>query len=293
MVSRAFLILLGFATFFRSEGQTVYSWEDSVRQVSEAIMLSDEWTARAASLEKMPVILSKALDMDGSFGYAFDSSRISIVYAPDSSFRILTGQAVLEGDDITYYGLLQRKADERNPIFFKDDVPLGGADVRDVGSWDGAVYYNLEQVTFQGLDYYLLFGFSAKSFFESSKTIEVLYFEDGLVKFGAPLFFDRDEHQLYRFGLTYASDVGARLNYDSTLEMIIFDNLIPMKSPYKERKVQMVPDGSYSGFRWEANQGFVFVDKIFDHMSLEAPREKPVLDAEHGKDLFGRAPKRK
>jgi len=255
-------------------------------------MLGDEWTARAASLDKMPMILSKALDEDGSFGHMFDSSRISIVYAPDSTFRVLTGQAVLEGDNITYYGLLQRKEDERNPIFFTD-LSVPGGDTRDAESWDGAVYYNLEQVRLNGVDYYLLFGFSAKSFFESSKTVEVLSFVDGNVKFGAPIFFDRDERPLFRFGLTYASDVGARLNYDSTLGMIIFDNLIPMTSPYKERKVQMVPDGSYSGFKWEADHGFVFVEKIFDHISLEAPREKPVLDSEHGKDLFGRAPKRK
>lgn len=262
-------------------------------QVSEEIMLGDEWTARAASLQKMPMVLSRALDQDGSFLQQFDSSRISIVYAPDSTFRILTGQAVLEGDDITYYGLLQRKNDERNPIFFTDDAPEFGVDIRNKDSWDGAVYYNLEKVTFRGTDYYLLFGFSAKSFFESTKTIEVLYFEDGMVRFGAPIFYDKNEHPLYRYTHTYASDVGARLNYDSTLGMIIFDNLIPMKSPYKEREVQMVPDGSYSGFKWEPDLGFVFVEKIFDHISLEAPREKPVLDAEHGKDLFGRAPRRR
>jgi hypothetical protein len=82
------------------------------------------------------------------------------------------------------------------------------------------------------------------------------------------------------------------MNYDTTLQMIIYDHLIPMKSPYKEKQVVMVPDGSYCGYVLSVEQeGWSYVDKLFTEVLTEAPREKPVLDSEKGQDLFGRSKK--
>lgn len=277
------------------EAQEIYQWEDSIRSVSEDIMMSDKWTARAASLERMPDILSRALNQEGSFHLSFDSSRISVVYAPDSSFRILTGQAVLEGDQIKYYGLMQKKDDEKNPIFFKDNNYAAGElnqDTLDPKTWNGALYYNLVPFDFKKEQYYLLFGFSAKSLFENSKVAEVLYFQNGEPKFGAPVFFDEEGIARNRISITYSADVGARLNYDTSMHMIIYDNLIPMSSPYKERKILMVPDGSYCGYiRDPEREGWSYVEKLFHEVLTEAPREKPVLDEQKDKDIFGRVKK--
>jgi hypothetical protein len=274
------------------KAQELYNWEDTARTTSEEIMMADEWTARAASLERMPSVLSKALDQDSSFYTDFDSSRISVTYAPDSSFRLLTGQAVLEGDNIKYYGLLQLKADERNPIFLHDysHVPADiEHEVLTPDDWNGAIYYNMLKFHFHEKDYYLAFGFAAKSFFENCKVAEVIYFdEDGEIKFGAPVFKDISGDYLSRLSMVYSADVGAKLNYDTTLSMIVYDNLIPMKSPYKERKVLMVPDGSYSGYIWNADEGWIFIDKIFHETLEEAPREIPVLDQQKGRDITGR-----
>ncbi|NND33113.1 MAG: hypothetical protein HKN76_11020 [Saprospiraceae bacterium] len=278
------------------QAQDLYQWEDTIRYTSEQIMMSEEWTARAASLDRMPTLLSQALDAEGSFDITFDSSRIAITYAPDSSFRLLTGQAVLDGEAIKYYGVLQQKADERNPIILHDQSYAPSeitGEVLTPENWNGALYYNVIKTRVDGNDFYIAFGFAAKTFFENSKVAEIIYFEDGKVKFGAPIFTTDDGKAMHRLSLIYAADVGARLNYDSTLAMIVFDNLIPMKSPYKERKVMMVPDGSYSGYAWEENKGWVFVDKIFHQTLDEAPREVPVLDMQKGKDINGRAIKEK
>lgn len=190
--------------------QEVYHWEDTIRNVAEEIMMSDQWTARAASLDKMPDLLSRALDQDGSFDLSFDSTRISVVYAPDSSFRILTGQAVLEGDEIKYYGLVQKKNDERNPVFLRDNSYAPGElyeDVLGADTWNGAVYYNLVPFNFEGKEYYLLFGFAAKSLFENSKVAEVLFFQDGEIRFGAPVFFNDQGETKNRIMITYSADV--------------------------------------------------------------------------------------
>ena len=282
-------------SFKHGEAQELYHWEDSIRVISEEIMLSDQWIARAASLDKMPVLLAQALDQEGSFDITFDSSRISIVYAPDSSFRIMTGQAVLQNEDIKYYGLLQRKSDERNPVFFNDNSysPTDiENDVLSAETWNGALYYNLRPFTFKNKEFFVLFGFAAKSLFENSKVTEVLYFEDGQPRFGAPVFLNENSETKNRISIVYSADVGARMNYDTALQMIIYDHLIPMKSPYKERQVVMVPDGSYCGYIWSAeHQGWSYVDKLFTQVLTEAPREKPVLDSEKGQDLFGRSKK--
>ncbi|MBK8506390.1 MAG: hypothetical protein IPL46_31825 [Saprospiraceae bacterium] len=278
-----------------SFAQELYHWEDSVKVISQEIMLSDKWTARAASLDKMPSALAQALDQDGSFDLTFDSARIAIVYAPDSSFRIMTGQAVLQNEDIKYYGLLQQKSDERNPIFFIDNsynlIDIEN-DVLSAETWNGAVYYNLRSFRYENKDFFLVFGFAAKSLFENSKVTEVLYFEDGQPKFGAPVFFNDEGETKSRISIMYSADVGARMNYDTTLQMIIYDHLIPMKSPYKERQVVMVPDGSYCGYVLGVeHEGWTYVDKLFTEILTEAPREKPVLDLEKGQDIFGRSKK--
>lgn len=274
--------------------QEIYDWEDTIRDVSEEIMMADQWTARAASLEKMPDLLSRVLGQEGSFNFSFDSTRISVVYAPDSSFRIMTGQAVLQGDEIKYYGLLQKQSDERNPVFFTDNsyVPQEiEQEILTPDTWNGAVYYNLVPFKYQEKDCYLLFGFAAKSLFEYSKVVEVLHFEEEGVRFGAAVFLDEEARSRNRITIVYSADVGARLNYDTTLQMIVFDNLIPMKSPYKERQVLMVPDGSYSGYIMSESGDWTFVDKLPTEILTEAPRERPVLDQQKGRDLFGRSKK--
>lgn len=297
MMTRSIIVYIVFFGWTQGTTQELYNWEDTARITSEEIMMADKWTARAASLEKMPSILTKALDQEGSFYTTFDSSRIAITYAPDSSFRILTGQAVLEGDNIKYYGLLQLRATERNPILLHDYSHAASDIVNEVltpDDWNGAVYYNMLKFRFAEKDYYLAFGFAAKSFFENCKVAEVIYFEeDGTIKFGAPIFKTANGDYQSRLSLVYAADVGAKLNYDTSLAMIVYDNLIPMKSPYKERKLLMVPDGSYSGYIWNDNEGWVFVDKIFHDTLEEAPREIPVLDQQKGLDITGRSIKSK
>ncbi len=288
------ILILLLCSLVRPYAQEIYQWEDTIRNVTEDIMMSDEWTVRAASLEKMPSLLSHALDQEGSFNISFDSSRISVIYAPDSSFRIITGPAVLQGEDIKYSGLLQKQSDERNPIFFSDNSysPYDiNYEVLNPDTWNGALYYNLVPFVHQKREYFLLFGFAAKSLFENSKVAEVLYFDDNLPKFGAPVFLDQRGESKNRISLVYSADVGARLNYDTTMQMIVYDNLIPMNSPYKERKVLMVPDGSYSGYSFSDSEGWLYIDKLPGEILIEAPRERPVLDEEKGRDLFGRSTK--
>lgn len=54
----------------------------------------------------------------------------------------------------------------------------------------------------------------------------------------------------------------------------------------------MVPDGSYSGyFQSPEREGWTYVEKLFTEILLEAPRDKPVLDDQKDKDLFGRTKK--
>ncbi len=263
-------------------------WEDSIRMESEKIMMSDEWTARSASLQKMPILLENALREEGSFNMAFDSSRVSVVYAPDSSFRLLSGQAILEGDDTHYYGALQTRDQEQDPFIFQSET----ADTSFLGSVRGALYYNIIKCNLEARDYYILFGFRAESYFTNRKAAEVLYFDSGIPQLGAPIFFDKNNEPQDHIALTYSSDVGARLNYDTTQQMIIYDHLIPMKSPYEKDRILKVPDGSYRGYKWMDGKGWIYIEKVFDQISETAPREVPVLGNSKEKDIFGRTKNR-
>jgi hypothetical protein len=139
----------------------------------------------------------------------------------------------------------------------------------------------------------LLFGYDAHSFFEKRKVIEVLSFDaTGKPVFGAPVF-DKPNAKVdeLRLLFEYSSEASVRVNWDEQYQMVLFDHLIPMPSPFG-RGITYVPDGSYDGLRLEKGR-WEFITKVFNDVMEEAPRPEPVLDARGGKDIIGKDKKQR
>jgi hypothetical protein len=136
---------------------------------------------------------------------------------------------------------------------------------------------------------YLLMGFDGYSFFERRKLIDVLYFDkEGQPVFGAPVF-ERPQGRAsreHRMIFEYSAEARVKVNWDAEYQMILFDHLLPMASPYRAG-MTAVPDGSYDGLRLEKGR-WVFIDKVFNDAQEEAPRPMPVLDGSRSKDIMGR-----
>ena len=266
--------------------------EKELEKTATALMMADDIGERKASFEDLQTQLVTMLTLDSSFYHPFNQlKRISLIQAPDSSFRLFTGQLYLNENEYQYYGILQTRDQPQSPIVLTDrseDVFELEQDILTKDDWYGAVYYNIKSFTKEGKTLYALFGFDTYRMFENRKVVEVLHFDGQKPIFGSSVFTDDYGLTKNRLVVQYASDVSIKLNYDQDLQLIVFDHLIPMKSPYKGQKISFVPDGSYRGYQLNQSGTWTYIDKIFHTTLAEPPRERPVLDKESGRDIFGK-----
>ena len=70
--------------------------------------------------------------------------------------------------------------------------------------------------------------------------------------------------------------------------MLIMDNLVSMRSPYKQVGNVNIPDGSYIGYSLK-NGVWEYVEKVFNQISERPPAERRILtESSSQKDLFGK-----
>lgn len=264
--------------------------EDTLALLAYAVVNDSLAEHRFGACREMIPRLVKALKVENSFSYPFESLKsVSIQYPQDSSFRIFSWQLYVDENDYRYYGAIQMNTPELKlyPLIdrsFTVENPESAVLAPD--NWYGAVYYNLLGFdTPDGSKAYLLFGFDGNSFFRKRKLIDVLRFEaDGPV-FGAPVFVHEGDQRKHRVLREYSAEVSTRCNYDELLEMVIFDHLIQMNGPYGEG-MNNYPDGSYEAYRLQGGL-WTHIDKVFNQVSDEAPRPAPILD-NRTKDIFGK-----
>lgn len=239
--------------------------------------------------------LIRALKVKNSFYYPFDSVLgISKLYAPDSSFRIITWY--MEVDDYTGYqkGLIQHRTNDGslylNFLFdnskWMGDPKMG---VCNDTTWVGAVYYNIIKTQYQGKNYYTLFGIDREGIRSAKKYIEVLTFDKNKKPVFGGRFFNFKEDSIpkpdqSRFSIEFKKEARTYVNFEPDLNMILVDHLIS-ETDEPEFPWTFIPDGDYEGFRWEKGQ-WVHIDKVFT-FKLEdgqAPIVDPLMDSKGNKN---------
>jgi hypothetical protein len=241
--------------------QLLMQLEQNMRNYASDIVNASETADRAIADSFFTRALVQALKVPYSFSYPFDSLQtISRLYAPDSSFRIITWQIM---KDFSYYrqkGAIQYHTKDGSlkliPLYDNSaftDNPVDS--VRSNQEWIGAVYYNIVQKTFYNKNYYTLIGYDENDARSTKKWIEVLTFdENNKPQFGGRFFnYPNDDSKpaqpAYRFCLEFKKEANAKLNYDPELDMITFAHLIS-ESGETSAKHTLVPYGSFEGFKW-------------------------------------------
>lgn len=260
--------------------------EDTLRDYARYLATDTLQEDRMISDSIFTRTLVRALKTKNSFYYPFDSVfGISKLYAPDSSFRIFTW--TLEYDD--FYSR------QRGAIQFPTrDGSLKLVSLRDVSeftthpedsvrgrnNWIGAVYYNIVKTTYNGKNYYTLFGYDNNNVRSTKKWIEVLSFNDrNEPVFGGPFFnfaSSTKEPPKYRVFLEYKKEARVLANYIEELGMILIDHLIS-ESDEPDLKFTFVPDGDNEAFKWE-NGKWMHIDKAFD-FKIDMSNADPYLGA--------------
>jgi len=293
------LSLLHNSTFAQT-AENFQAQEVNLVQLSTQFLKDSLQENRISAAAEFNEALTATLQQKASFNYPFAAlETVSILYPPDSTFRIFTWQIYVDKADYRYGGIIQVNNTD-NQIFPLEDQSAEVADydlefdVLGPSDWYGAVYFNIHEYDTPKGKQYLLFGFDGFQFFSKRKLVEAFYFDEtGQPVFGAPAFAKTaqgyEASTKNRLYLEYSSEVAARLNYDPALDMIILDNLVSMRSPYRGAGNVNIPDGSYIGY--QLNNGvWEHVEKVFSLVSEKPPAPRRVFNEKNSqKDLFGKA----
>ena len=269
--------------------------EDSLKNLVKNVIIDSFTAGRMRSDSQFVKTLVRGLLVKNSFYYPFDSVRgIGKVYAPDSSFRIITWQLAFDDYYCRQRGAIQFRTQDgslklvplRDYSEFAED-PMDS--IRNKDTWIGAVYYNIIQTKHNGKNYYTLFGFDQHSVRSNKKWIEVLTFDSrNMPVFGGKYFsFERDSIKRaaqFRFSIEYKKEASTTVNFDPELNMILIDHLVS-ESDEPDLAYTFIPDGDYEGFKWE-NGKWMHIDKVF-HEKLEdgqAPIPDPLRDGSGNAD---------
>lgn len=269
--------------------------EDSLKKYSMHLNTDSLTADRMIADSNFTRTLVRALQIKNSFLYPFDSVvGVSKLYAPDTSFRIITWTIAFDDYYSRQKGAIQmRTTDGSLKLFPLRDVSefttaaLDSARTR--SNWIGAVYYNVIKTQYKGKNYYTLFGFDNYSAMSSMKWMEVLSFnEKNEPVFGGPFFsYEKDsipKKTQYRFNIEFKKNARVLVNYIDELQMILVDHLVSENND-EEHKWAYIPDGDQEGFKWE-NGKWMHIDKVFTFklQDGQAPIGDPLMDIKGNKN---------
>lgn len=262
--------------------------EDSLKKYAVKIIQGNEADDRFNADSMFTRVLVRALKTKNSFYFPFDSLQtVSILYSPDSVFRIFTWQMVINENVIRQHGAIQMKTYDGSlklfPLIDKSDVTTNVQDT--IGNhfgWIGAIYYKIIVKRSSNQNYYTLLGFDENNIRSSRKIIEVLSFPNDEPVFGGRYFSYEDDSVFKsaqgRYIMEYKKGAGPRLNYDKELDIIVVEHLVS-ENNQPAKKWTLVGDGDYEGFKWK-NGKWVHVEKIFNLVTPDgqAPVPNPLRD---------------
>jgi len=262
--------------------------QDSLIKTGEVMINDTNAGKRIDALHKFIPLFTKALKVDGSFYYPFDSLEcISHLFAPDSTFKIMTWQLYLGKGINRYFGTIQMRGDKLKmyPLFDASDTMVYHVQsTLTKDNWFGALYYKILKNYSQGKYYYTLLGYDAGDLFCDRKIIDVLWFQEGFPLFGAPLFkfknADGKTEIKNRIFVDYKFDALANLGYDTSSKIIIYDHMSPEDSITAGLTFSYIPDGTYEGFKFE-NGFWNWIEKVFTFAINEndhPPLPRPLFD---------------
>jgi hypothetical protein len=263
--------------------QKLKVYEDSLHKLNDTILDGYNQYIREKACYAFIKILVRALKMPDSFTYPFDSlKRISILTAPDKSFRIFSWELLLDGNEgYRYYGAIQmnNKKLELFPLYdYSTHISNIKDTVTDNNKWFGVLYYNLVENSYFGKKYYTLFGWYGNDLYSTKKIIDILTFKNDKPVFGAPIFEikTKDKSQIIdRFVIEYKKDATVHVNYDKDYNKIIYDHLVPEHPSSEGIYRTYIPDGSYEGFKFRRGK-WRYIENVFTSKNKGVPFPKPL-----------------
>jgi cell division protein FtsI/penicillin-binding protein 2 len=133
----------------RADIKVLQQKEDSLKGYAVKIIQGINADNRFNADSMFTRVLVRALKTKNSFHYPFDSLQtVSILYSPDSVFRIFTWQLVINENVIRQHGAIQMKTYDGSLKLYglidKSDVTTNIPDtIGNNNGWIGAIYYKI------------------------------------------------------------------------------------------------------------------------------------------------------
>jgi hypothetical protein len=208
----------------------------------------------------------RALRVANSYYYPFDSLKnLMVLNAPDDLFRIFTWNVATNDETFRYFGVIQMNPEKVAKLNKKEDLyqsfyPLidrsdSLADfffiTVDQNKWFGASYYKMIKTSFAKKDYYTLLGWDGAGPATNKKIADVLYFDEGKPKFGAPVFDLNKKRKYYRMVFEFNNQATIALRYDDKQKYLIYENIVPDKPANAGFIEHYYPDGTFDYLLWK------------------------------------------
>jgi hypothetical protein len=239
-------------------------YEDSLKKLGNKFINDENELERKNANYAFIKTLVIALKTPDSYHYPFDSVKnVSIVYAPDNRFRVLTWHILNDDGSYRFYGAIQMNSNGGLQLYpLEDYSPLlknPEDSVTDNHKWYGAQYYKIIQPDAE-TPYYTLLGWKGNTAVSNKKVIEILSFKNGYPVLGMPVF-DGNGKTRRRVVFEYAREASMLLRYIPENHLIVFDHLSAPDPKTRDKPETYGPDMSYSGYKFKLGR-WMYVDNL-------------------------------
>ncbi|MCX2451677.1 hypothetical protein OQX61_10415 [Pedobacter sp. PLR] len=230
-------------------------YQDSLIRIGDQAENAQNNQARFEANAHFIKTLVEALKTPGSFNHRFDSlKRVSILNAPDKSFRLFTWYLPVDDGSYRYFGAIQiASKDGKLKLFPLIDATEQLKDPNVITSnknWYGAYYYQIVPVSSNGKSpCYALLGWKGNNSKTSKKVIEILSFENGEPSFGKAIFVQPKNPGNNRIIFEYNKLNSMTLTMDKEVNMIVFDHLAPFNEEMTGNFEYYASDLSFDAYK--------------------------------------------
>jgi hypothetical protein len=274
-----FLLLVSLITFNHAICQThpiASGFENALKQKLDSVKYLTNDSLKLIRMDQIRNELAVFLSDPSTYAYPFDSIiTIGKVNSPDNEFRILSWNMFINNEMYRNFAIIQMRPEEGKcqviSLYDNSEIDeIGNSSLRNK-NWYGALYYKIIPVKFGRKNYYTVFGLDPYSPFISKKVIDVIQFHDNDVVFGAPVF-KMKENNLSRMVFSYSARISMMLNYDESIQTIVFDHLSPSESRYTGQYEFYGPDFSFDGFQLTKDH-WLYVEDVKPNQPVRKKRK--------------------
>lgn len=243
-------------SFTFNNGPVMFKYQDSLKIISAKTFDAESNTKRFMLNATFIKTLVNALKTPHSFHFDFDSlQKVSILKAPDNSFRIFTWYVPLDDGSYRFFGTIQMAtADGKlklHPLIDNTEQIKDLNTITGSKNWYGARYYEIVPVIVSGRQpFYTLIGWKGNNAKTTKKVIDVLSFEKGEPVFGKPVFEGLKGAGIKnRIIFEYNKMNSMTLTMDKSVNMIVFDHLAPFTAEMEGNFEYYASDLSFDAYK--------------------------------------------